>query len=130
MDELARRIGVSISEYHDLELYDRELPEVLPLENARSLAAILGFELGTLFGAGSLAGRTSTKSRHTILAEARARLSISTNKMAEDIGYDEAFVHRIENDGRALEAYAFDVLKDVAEYLKLDPVDLLCAPSE
>ena len=40
MDDLARRIGVSISEYRDLELYDRELPEVLPLEKARSLAAI------------------------------------------------------------------------------------------
>ena len=79
-------------------------------------------------GAGSLPA--STRPRHIILAEARARLSISTNKMAEDIGYDEAFVHRIENDGRALEAYPYDVLKDVAEYLKLDPADLLCAPSE
>ena len=68
-------------------------------------------------GAGSTAA--STRPRHIILAEARARLSISTNKMAEDIGYDEAFVHRIENDGRALEAYPYDVLKDVAEYLKL-----------
>ena len=44
MDDLARRIGVSISEYRDLELYDRELPEVLPLEKARSLAANLSSE--------------------------------------------------------------------------------------
>jgi transcriptional regulator with XRE-family HTH domain len=129
--ELARRIGISISEYQDVELYEDELTMVLPLKNARSLAAILGFDLGTLLGAGSLAGRLSpiNKPRHVILAEARAKLGVSTTKMAEDIGFDEGVVHRIENDSRALEPYPYDFLQIVASYLKLDPIDLLDDPS-
>jgi transcriptional regulator with XRE-family HTH domain len=128
--EIARRIGVSVSEYRDVELYEDELTMVLALNNARSLAAILGFEIGTLLGAGSLAESPSAnnKPRHTVLAEARARLGVSTNEMAEAIGFDEAFVHRIENDDRALETYPYDVLRIVADYLSLDPRSLLCAP--
>src|SRR5262249_49696731 len=37
--EIARRIGVSVSEYRDIELYEDELTMVLALNNARSLAA-------------------------------------------------------------------------------------------
>jgi transcriptional regulator with XRE-family HTH domain len=131
MAEIARRIGVSVSEYRDVELYHDELTMVMALNNARSLAAILGFEIGILLGAGSLAGSPSAsiKRRHIILAEARARLGVSTNKMAQHIGFDEPFVHRIESDGRTLETYPYDVLRIVADYLRLDPRNLLCAPS-
>lgn len=126
--EIARRIGVSVSEYRDVELYEDELTMVLALNNARSLAAILGFEIGTLLGAGSLAESASNKPRHIVLAEARAKLGVSTNEMAEAIGFDETFVHRVENDDRALETYPYDVLRIVADYLSLDPRSLLCAP--
>jgi transcriptional regulator with XRE-family HTH domain len=126
--EIARRIGVSVSEYRDVELYEDELTMVLALNNARSLAAILGLEIGTLLGAGSLAESASNELRHIVIAEARARLGVSTNEMAKAIGFDEAFVHRIENDDRALETYPYDVLRIVADYLGLDPRSLLCAP--
>ena len=56
MAEFARRIGASVNEYRDVESYDDELTMVLPLKKARSLAAILGFEIGTLLGAGSSGG--------------------------------------------------------------------------
>jgi transcriptional regulator with XRE-family HTH domain len=126
--EIARRIGVSLSEYRDVELYEGELTMVLALNNARSLAAILGFEIGTLLGAGSLAESASNKPRHIVLAEARARLGVSTNEMAEAIGFDEAFVRGIENDDSALETYPYDVLRIVADYLTVDPRVVLCAP--
>jgi ribosome-binding protein aMBF1 (putative translation factor) len=130
-EEFARRIGVSESMYRDVEFYDNELTMVLPLKNARSLAAILGFDLGTFLGAGALAGtqRASIKPRHVILAEARQRLGVSTTKMADDIGFQEVFVKTIEADGEALDTYPYEVLKIVANYLKLNPGDLLCAPS-
>jgi transcriptional regulator with XRE-family HTH domain len=131
LEDFARQIGVSASEYRDVESYDDELTMVLPLKSARSLAAILGFELGTLFGAGSpTAGQNaSNKLRHVILAEARQRLGVSPKKMADEIGFEEVFVHTIENDSQALETYPYEVLKIVANYLKLDPQDLLYAPS-
>jgi ribosome-binding protein aMBF1 (putative translation factor) len=130
-EEFARRIGVSESMYRDVEFYDDELTMVLPLKNVRSLAAILGFELGTLLGVGSPAGtQMSNKPRQVILAEARQILGVSTSKMANDIGFEEVFVHSIENDGEALATYPYQVLKIVANYLKLDPKDLLYAPSE
>ena len=119
---------MSVSEYRDVELYEDELTAVLALNNARSLAAILGFEIGTLLGTGSLAERACNKPRHIVLAEARARLGVSTNEMAEAIGFDEAFVHRIENDDCALESYPYNVFRIVADYLGLDPRSLLCAP--
>jgi hypothetical protein len=130
MAEFARRIGASVNEYRDVESYDDELTMVLPLKKARSLAAILGFEIGTLLGAGSSGGpQASNKPRHLILAAARHRLGVSTKKMADDIGFEEVFVHSIENNSQALETYPYEVLKIVASYLKLDPRDLLYAPS-
>jgi len=128
--ELARRIGVSLNEYYDVESYETELTMVLPLKNARSLAAVLGFELGTLLGAGPPGGaqKTNSKPRHVILVEARQRLGVSTSTMAEDIGFEEIFVHSIENNSEALDTYPYEVLKIVSSYLKLDPNDLLYAP--
>jgi transcriptional regulator with XRE-family HTH domain len=129
--ELARRIGVKPSMYWDVEAHEDELTMVLPLKNARSLAAILGFDLGTLLG-GVSPGRDQTarsKPRHVILVEARQRLGVSTKKMAEDIGFGEAFVYDIENNSQALESYPYEVLKIVASYLQLDPMDLLYASS-
>jgi hypothetical protein len=116
--------------YWDVEHYDHELTRVLPLKNARCLAAILGFELGALLGTGSPAGgpNASNKPRHIILAEARQKLGVSTKKMADDIGYEEMFVQNIENDSRALEAYPYEVLREVANYLQIDPADLLYTP--
>ena len=130
MGDLARRIGVSVSEYQDVEAYEDELTTVLPLKNARPLAAILGFELGPLLGAGSPIGgqKASSKPRHVVLAEARRRHGVSTKKMADDIGFEEIFVHSIEKDSQALETYPYEVLKIVANYLRLDPRDLLYAP--
>ena len=45
--------------------------------------------------------------------------------MAEDIGFEEVFVHIIEVNCHALDAWPYEVLKIVANYLKLDPIDLL-----
>jgi hypothetical protein len=127
--EIARRTGVSISEYRDVELYENELIMALPLKNARSLASILGYELGNLVGAGppTVTQKASKKRSHIILVEARRRLGIAADKMAADIGFDEIFIHCIENDHLALESYPYDVLRIVADYLKLDPRDLLFA---
>ena len=49
--------------------------------------------------------------------------------MADDIGFEEVFVHSIENNSQALETYPYEVLRIVASYLKLDPKDLLYSPS-
>lgn len=118
--------------YVDVERYDDEIAKVLLLKEVRSLAVILGFDVGNLLGAGSLAGKqsASNKRRHTILAEARKELGVSAKKMADDIGYDESFVHDLETDDGALESCPYETLKMVANYLKLDPVDLLYATSE
>ena len=96
-EEFASRIGLSESMYRDVEFYDDEFTMVLPLKNARSLAVIRGFELETLVGADSGGGqqKASGKPRHLVLAEARNRLGVSTEKMADDIGFEESFVHSI-----------------------------------
>jgi ribosome-binding protein aMBF1 (putative translation factor) len=94
------------------------------------LSAVLGFELRTLFRSSSLKPSANNKPRHTILAEARNELGVSINKMADDIGYGESFVRQLENDDQTLETYPFDVLKTVADYLKLDPADLLYVAHE
>jgi transcriptional regulator with XRE-family HTH domain len=130
--EIARRIGISPSEYWDVELYDDELTTVVALKHVRSLAAILGLELEPLLGVDSAEGAVNpgNRPRHIVLAEARAKLGVSVSKMAEDIGFEDVFVHCIETDGRAFDEYPYAVLRIVADYLKLDPLNLLNAPSE
>jgi transcriptional regulator with XRE-family HTH domain len=129
--EIARRIGVSHMEYYDVEAYEDELTMVLPLKNARALAAILGFDLATLFGLDAPAPSQSAnnKPRHVILVEARNRLGVSVKEVADGIGFDEIFVENIENNSEDLDACPYEVLRSVAQYLKLDPCDLLYAAS-
>lgn len=129
--ELARRIGVSEGEYRDLESYDDELVMVLPLKNARLLAGALGFDLATLLVAGSQRGGSNATAgpRNVVLADARNSLGVSMSKMADDIGFEEVFVQNIEESDYALECFPYEVVKIVAKYLKLDPIDLLNEPS-
>lgn len=129
--EIARRIDVSVMEYHDVEAYEDELTMVLPLKNARALAAILGFDLASLYGlnVGAANQVANNKPRHAIIAEARNRLGVSTKEMADGIGFDEVFVVRIENDASEFDDCPYEVLRIVASYLKLDPIGLLYAPS-
>lgn len=125
-EEFANRIGLSESEYRDVEFYPNELRMVIPIKNVRLLAATLGIELGALLGTGSLEERPRTnKPRPALLAEARDRLGVSTKKMADEIGFEEVFVRRIESDDETLDTYPYEVFKIVADYLKLDPRDLL-----
>jgi ribosome-binding protein aMBF1 (putative translation factor) len=123
--ELARRIGVSVNEYRDVEAYNDELTMVLPLKHLRPLAAILDLDLGLLLGAPAGGQKPIDTPRHILLADARRSLGVSTTVMADDIGFEEVFVHSLEADDQALENYPFEVLKIVATYLKLDPADLL-----
>ena len=130
LGEMARETGMSVSECRDIELYEDELTVGVPLKNARALARLLGLELGSLFGVGSLDGaqsRPDRKPRQVVISEARNRIGVSIATMVEDVGFDEAFISSIENEADALEEYPFDVMKIVASYLKVDLGDLLWA---
>jgi transcriptional regulator with XRE-family HTH domain len=127
--DVALRMGVSVAEYRDVESYDDELAMVLPLKHLRLLSKVLGLELEPLVGLDSRAGQPAAdaRPRHIVLAEARKKLGVSTATMADAIGFYETFVHAIETDEAALEDYPFEVLKIVADYLKLDWANLLVA---
>src|SRR5262249_26565000 len=128
--DVANRIGVSIAAYRDVEWYDDELTRVLPLERLRLLAKVLGLELELLVGTRSRAERSSAarKPPDVRIAEGRRQAGVPGGTMPKDIGFDETFVRLVETDDWALEAYSYDDLKRVADYLKLDAADLLDAP--
>src|SRR5262245_55376568 len=99
LDEMACETGLSICECRDIELYEDELAAVVPLKNARALARLLDLDLESLFGVDPPDDGRSVpdrRSRQIVISEARSRIGISIARMADDIGFDEAFVRSIE----------------------------------
>ena len=101
--EIARLIGISNSRYQDVELHDDEVVDVLPLRNTRRLAEVLGISLDELLGIAGRAGVVEDqlaiiRNRRALAKDARRRLGVSPTKMANDIGFEKAFVHNLEKN--------------------------------
>ena len=90
--------------YQDVELHDDEVVDVLRLRNTRRLAEVLGISLDELLGIAGRAGVVEDqlaiiRNRRALAKDARRRLGVSPTKMANDIGFEKAFVHNLEKNG-------------------------------
>lgn len=126
--QMAELVGVTEATYDHVEREGDELTMAIPLKGARVLARTLGLDLGDLLGIGTMPppGASGQKyPRHRLVADARKRLGVSVEKMADDIGFEPIFVTELERDDGWLETFPSEVFEIVAKYLKIPVWDLI-----
>jgi transcriptional regulator with XRE-family HTH domain len=133
VEELAARVGLTVSEYSDVEAHPDEFIEVIATAEARALCNELRLRLVDLVGvemsdtdlfAGQQWGQVAS-SRSTLLRHRRESLGVSIAEMAFAIGFDEAAVEQIERDELYLDSLPIAVVAEVSKKLNLPLANLL-----
>jgi transcriptional regulator with XRE-family HTH domain len=126
--DVAEACGMSIYEYGDVEAYDNELVQQVDLSHAKRLCRVLNLDFLTLVGAGkdttdrqaedSNAGRML---RNEIFQQARLRLGLSVEHVADVVGYEPIAIESIETDPNDIETRSVKLFLDLCQVLQLDP---------
>lgn len=129
--EVARRAGLSLDEYRDLEQHADEAVRVLHLRNLRLLCAVLGLDPLDLLGitcafcAGTAADLVPGGGRHEVVRTRRVALGLSQEDLAEHIGFESGVVGDIERDPEYLEGWSAELVLSLARVLEVPPQVLL-----
>lgn len=129
--EVARRAGLSLDEYRDVEQHEDEALQVLHLRKLRLLCSVLAldpfdlFDVPCAFCAGTDAGLVPGGRRHEVVRSRRVALGLSQDDLAERIGFEVGVVDDIERDPDYLEGWSVELVLSLARVLAVPPQVLL-----
>jgi transcriptional regulator with XRE-family HTH domain len=121
VEEVARRAGVSLPEYHHIENDPRELYMTTTLGKVKAICAVLGLEVDEVYG---LEKCTEAIGRDIINAR-RQDLGLTIPDLARIVGIEERFISDVERDISALADWVMDPILDLAKALNVSPACLL-----
>lgn len=127
-NEIASRLGISVSAYADLEDYEHEIFDQVSVARANQLCAILGLDLCDLLGIRGDGAPSSIndENRSTMVRSARDRLKLSTAALAESTGFAASMIESLERDDPSIdEQCPVRFMLDVASALAISPCRLL-----
>ena len=129
--EVARRSGLSIDEYCDVEWHDNELFEVVNLKNLKQLCIVLDLdqfdvlELECAFCQGSGYLPEYQLPRNEIVRHQRLAKGWSTEELGDKIGFYQEATEQIEADADYLDSWSANLVKDLTQHLDVPPQILL-----
>src|SRR6266566_6064447 len=114
IEEIAPRVGLTASEYFDLEAHPDEFIAVIAMIEARALCRKRGLRLvdvvaSEVSDADLFAGHRTvqvTSPRSVFLRQRRESLGVSLAEMAFAIGFEDAAIEQIERDDLYLDTLA------------------------
>lgn len=121
---LARRLGISIYEYGDIESYDDELASVVDLHVVRQLCQILDIDPFDLLGISKDNAYADQKRNELIISQMK-NLGISNEELADTIGFEVVAIEEMRTDPDFLETWTVDLIKELAGALQLPIQSLL-----
>lgn len=130
--QAAKKIGLSIYEYGDLESYDNEAETVLDLKRLKTLCAILDINLFDMF---SLEKPQSSylsynlKKRDSIILDRRKVLGFTQDELGDEIGFHGCVIQKMESDSNFLESWCLEDVIALAKTLGLPPWVLIGEPA-
>ncbi len=122
---MARRAGLSISEYCDIEWHADELATITPLMYVRRLSEAIDVPVHALFDLQLVADAPIHWRRSEYIEQALAKRGVTAEQMADGVGFHDHFGQALVIHSNFLELYPYEVLKMVADYLKVPPFHLL-----
>ena len=121
-NDVAKELGLSWSEYYDIEAYDHEFPTVPDLSRAKQLCARLGLDILSLLNKPRAHPPTegsekSTRSRSGVIRERRTALNLSEAELGDLIGWEASAIHDVEAKDGGIEAYPIFFIEKLSEVL-------------
>jgi DNA-binding XRE family transcriptional regulator len=129
--EIADLAGVPDNVYYDMENYANEAYRVATLGNLRRVINVLGIDISSiveLSGAEIISNSTQSlkeKKRNEQIAEARKKLCLSQDALADAIGFYVEAVNSMEGDPDFLEKWSLELIAKLSETLNISIYALL-----
>ena len=125
--EVAKRAGLSIYEYADIEQHADELATALSLKDARHLCEILGLDLLLVLGVPTedVEKMVHLQKRNELIKCKRLELDFTVRDLAEHIGFDEQTVVNLESNPEHIDTLPAEIAMQIADQLKLPASFLL-----
>ena len=123
--ELARRLGITIYQYGDIEFHEDELASVVKLSVVRRLCEILKLNAYDLLEIPKDDACPTDQRRNELIIAQMKNLGISNEELADSIGFEVVAIEEMRADPDFLETWTFDLIKELAEALRLPIQSLL-----
>lgn len=124
--QLADKIGLSSSEYWDIEAHEDESYSVVHLSKLKKLCRELKLDLMELFqiscefcGQGNPYRPEYEFDRAALIHETRMKKGLSIEKLSELLGFEEGTVRQMETDPMFLEEWSLELIQNLASVLGL-----------
>jgi transcriptional regulator with XRE-family HTH domain len=119
--EVARRAGLSIHEYGDLEQHADEIYNAVALGEVRKLCAVLQIDLLELLelARGDEASTRAGVTRSEIVRQRLSQVGLTPADLADRIGYEQHIGVSLATNPDALETLTLDTIADVAQALHI-----------
>lgn len=129
--DISNNVGLSRSEYSDIELHEDELCTVTDICRFKKICEVLGFDLLELLEQkcafceeGASFVEEFSLSRNELIASRRRKMGISREELGERVGFYEAEIENLEKNPEHLETWPVDFIKDLAAIIDV-PVQIL-----
>lgn len=132
-EEVAARIGITGSEYFDVEAHPDEFTTVLSMAEARALCRELGLQLIDVVASEGLHAdlpaeqqvARAAMARSAFLRQTRESLGISIPELAFAIGFEDTAVEAIEREEQYLDTLPIAVVAEISRKLNLPLLSLI-----
>ena len=129
--ETARRCGLSISAYDDIERYAEEIFELVPLHSVKRLCDVLQvdfFDLLEIPCAFCEGGKSFVEEyrlpRSEVIRKRREAKGWSADELGDRVGFYEVEIHKLEQEPGHLESWRLDSIKELATEIEV-PLQVL-----
>lgn len=121
--EVARRAGVTIFEYGDIEQHADELTSAISLGRARAICEALQTDIPSALGLPT-AVSDSNIPRHKLIARQRQDMRLTVREVGDAIGFSDNVVHSLEAVPQFLDTLPVQVALDLGKCLNIAFSDL------
>ena len=129
--DISSRVGLTRSEYSDIELHEDELYTVTDLCRVKKICEILGFDLLELLEQkcvfceeGVSLAEVFLLPLNELIANRRREMGISMDELGERVGFYKAEIENLEKNLTHLETWPIDYIKDLATAIDV-PIQIL-----
>lgn len=124
--DMSSRVGLTRSEYTDIELHEDEIISTTDLGRVKKICEVLGFDIFELLEQkctfcveGMPFAEDYSLPRNELIANKRRGMGISMEELGERIGFYEAEIELLEKDPDHLDTWPIDYIRDLAAVIDL-----------
>ena len=129
--EVAKKVGLSIHDYGDIEMQVNEVFLYPELKYVKKICEVLKFNFFELFDMhcpfceeGKQYLKDYSLPRSELIQKRRTEMGLSTSELGDDIGFEESAINDMEKDPNYLETWPIDYIKDLSRVIDV-PLQIL-----